>query len=289
MWNESGPPSVSRPMPELPEVETMVRGLRSRVKRKTITNLWTDEKKIIHHPSFNFFKKSLIGQTIVDVERRGKIIVFKLKPKGFLLVHPKMTGHCLALKEKPSGSYLKKKSAHLMLVLSNDLYLVWTDQRKFSRIEYWPVKTISEIPWLKELGAEPLELSFSEFDRLMDNRRTRVKSWLLDQRFIVGVGNIYANEVLWSAKINPEQPVIELSKDQRKKLLIDLKKILKRAIINRGTSVAEYRDISDQEGHYANYLKVYGRPGKPCPRCGREIIRKMTGSRSTYYCPKCQA
>lgn len=266
----------------------MVRGLRSRVNRKKITNLWADEKKIIHHPPFSLFKKSLLGQTIIDVDRRGKIIVFSLKPKGFLLVHPKMTGHFLVVKEKPNSDYLKKKSAHLMLTLNNGNYLVWTDQRKFSRIEYWPVKRTDEIPWLEELGAEPLRLSFSEFDRLLDDRRTRIKVWLMDQRFIVGVGNIYANEVLWSAKVNPEKPVFELSKDQRKKILVDLKKMLKKAIISRGTSVAEYRDINDEEGRYADHLKVYNRKGKPCPRCRQKIVRKVAGSRSTYYCPNCQ-
>jgi len=275
-------------MPELPEVETMVRGLLSRVKGKQITDLWADEKKLIHHPSFRLFKESLIGQQITNIERRGKIIIFHLQPKGFWLAHPKMTGHFLFLESKPDDDFIKEKSVHLSLSFSDKTFLAWSDQRKFSRLEYWSVDNIAQIPWLRQLGLEPLKMSFAEFNQLIEGRRQRIKSWLMDQRFIVGVGNIYASEVLWLAQVNPERPAGDLSSDERKKIFQGLQKMFKKAIIKKGTSLLEYRDIEDQKGEYANYLQVYGRKGQPCPRCQGEIVRKMIGSRSTYYCPQCQ-
>lgn len=275
-------------MPELPEVETMVRGLVSRVKGKQIADLWTDEKKLIYHPSFRLFKESLIGQQITDINRRGKIIIFHLRPKGFWLVHPKMTGHFLFLESKPTNDFVKEKSVHLELEFIDKTFLVWSDQRKFSRLEYWSVDNLDQIPWLQQLGQEPLEMSFPEFNQLIEGQRQRIKSWLMDQRFIVGVGNIYANEVLWLAQVNPGKSAGNLSLDERKKIFRGLQKMFKKAIIKKGTSLLEYRDIEDQKGEYANYLQVYGRQGQPCPRCQREIVRKVIGGRSTYYCPYCQ-
>jgi len=269
----------------------MVRGLRSRARGRIITNIWADEEKLIHHPSFLVFKRILKGAKIDQVDRRGKIIVWKMKPKGYLLFHPKMTGHFLALtKEKSGQEYLKEKSIHLVFRLNNGYYLAWSDQRKFSRIEYWPVGQENLIPWLKGLGQEPLAegFNFKMFSQLMGDRLTKVKVWLMDQRFMAGIGNIYASEILWSAKVNPERQIRDLDLAEKKKIYTAMKRILKQAVVNRGTSVAEFRDIDDKKGGYGFYLHAYNQKGKKCSRCRQLIDRKIIGGRSTYYCPNCQ-
>ncbi len=277
-------------MPELPEIETMVSGLRARARGRVITNIWTDEKKLIHHPSFLVFKKILKGAKIDQVGRRGKIIVLKMKPKGCLLFHPKMTGHFLVLARKKSGQEYLKGKIHLVFRLNNGYYLAWSDQRKFSRIEYWPVGQENLIPWFNGLGQEPLakDFNFKMFSQLMGGRLIKVKTWLMDQRFMVGIGNIYASEILWSAKVNPEKRVKELGLAEKKKIYAAMRRILKQAVMNRGTSVAEFRDIDNKKGGHGFYLNAYNRKGKKCARCRQLIDRKITGGRSTYYCPNCQ-
>ncbi len=277
-------------MPELPEVETMVRGLRSRIKNKRIIDVWTDERKLFYHPSFSVLKKKIKDSSIMDVRRRGKIIVFHLKPQGFLLFHPKMTGHFLILSPKTyQKEYIEDKSIHAFFELNNNQYLAWSDQRKFSRIEYWPTETIEDIKWLANLGDEPLvaDFTFERFNELIDQNSARIKSWLMDQKHIVGIGNIYANEILWATKINPYRQAKSLSLSERKKIFSGIKKILKQAIIEGGTSIAEFRNVNDQEGKYSSYLKIYRKNGK-CPRCHQSLKREIIGNRSTYYCPYCQ-
>jgi formamidopyrimidine-DNA glycosylase len=276
-------------MPELPEVETMVGDLRASVKGRTIIDIWTDEKKLIHHPSFVFFKSGILNCKIKEINRRGKIIVISLSPKGFLLFHPKMTGHFLIMREI-NDDLLKAKSAHLVLSMDDKTFLIWTDQRKFSRIEYWPVEDSSEIDWLNGLGEEPLasDFSFPRFNELIGNKKRRIKPWLMDQSVIVGIGNIYASEILWSAKVNPEKIITQLSLEEKKRVFREMKRILKKAIIERGTSTIEFRDINDEKGRYASKLKVYGRQKEKCSRCQKKIERKIIGGRSTYYCPSCQ-
>ncbi len=277
-------------MPELPEVETMVRGLRKIAKGKIITEIWADEPKLVYNPSFSVFKRKIKNQLISEVSRRGKIIIFEFSPKGFLLVHPKMTGHFLFFdSSKNIIEIIEKKSIHLILKMNDGSQLAWSDQRKFSRIEYWAEKELEDIPWLEKLGEEPLSsLSFKKFNDLINGHSIRVKAWLMDQRFVVGIGNIYASEILWAAKVEPTRPINSLTVDERKKIFLALKKILKKAIIEGGTSIAEFRNINDQEGKYASRLKVYRRAGQKCPRCKELIKRKMIGNRSTYYCSGCQ-
>ncbi len=278
-------------MPELPEVETMVQGLRARIKGRKITDIWADERKLIHHPPFAVFAKQVKGSRVKDAVRRGKIIVMELRPLGFLLFHPKMTGHFLFLsKGSQAQDCLRQKSIHLVFQLDNGYYLAWSDQRKFSRIEYWPVETMDEIAWLGELGEDPLSpaFTFKVFDQLLGQSKARIKSWLMGQKLIAGVGNIYASEILWAAKVSPEKKVRCLSRDERKKIFDAMKRILKQAVADRGTSVAEFRDIDDQKGRYASRLKVYRRGGQGCSRCAQPIKRKVINNRSTYYCPHCQ-
>ncbi len=273
-------------MPELPEVETMVSGLRKEIKGKKIIDIWTDEKKLIHHPSFCVFEQGLKGKIIKEIQRHGKIAVFELEPEGFLLFHPKMTGHFLVSKKKD----FKDKSVHLIFNLSNDKYLAWSDQRKFSRIEFWSVKEKHDILWLDKIGQDPLSpgFSFNDFKKLLDKRKNKIKSWLMDQRFIAGIGNIYASEILWAARVNPEKKVCDLTTEEKKEIFLNMKKILNQAIINKGTSVGEFRDIEDKRGEYSSFLKVYRKSGENCPRCNQAIKRKIIGNRSTYYCSNCQ-
>lgn len=273
-------------MPELPEVETMVLGLRKKIMGKKIIDTWADEKKLIHHPSFYVFKRELKGRRFKNIKRRGKIIVSELEPKGFLLFHPKMTGHFLVLEDRN----FEDKTIHLMLSLDGGQYLAWSDQRKFSRIEFWLVKKEKNVPWLNEIGINPLspKLSFDDFNKLMGQRKNRVKSWLMDQRFVAGIGNIYASEILWAAQVNPEKKICDLTISEKNKIFLNMKKILNRAIIKKGTSVGEFRDVEDRKGNYGSFLKVYRKSEQNCQRCGQTIRKKIIGNRSTYYCPNCQ-
>lgn len=270
----------------------MVGDLRTRAGKRKLVEIWTDEEKLFHHPSFSVFREKAKGSQITGVKRRGKIIVMELKPSAFLLFHPKMTGHFLILGPAASGrDYLGDRSIHLVFLLDNGYHLGWSDQRKFSRIEYWPTDDPNGIPWLAGLGREPLadDFGFSDFRKLMVRGPSRIKSWLMDQRFIAGIGNIYASEILWRAKIDPERSIKELSVGEQRRIFIAMKEILRQAVADRGTSVAEFRDIEDRPGNYAVRLKTYRKNGRPCRRCQEPIRRKMTGGRSTYYCLLCQS
>ena len=264
-------------MPELPEVETMVRALRPILVGKTILSanlLW---KRTLAAPSPAAFKKCIKGQQIEAISRRAKF--FNLQLSTFnLLVHLRMSGDLL-VKE---GALTPAKHDHLVLTLSDDLSLVFTDARKFGRV--WLTANPDEV--LGNLGPEPLDPSFTPqafYERLHGHRR-QLKPLLLDQGFIVGLGNIYTDEALHVARLHPLAQSDSVTPEQAEGLWRAVRAVLEEGIRSNGASI----DWVYRGGEFQNHFRVYGRDGEPCPVCGTKIERRMVGQRGTHFCPNCQ-
>ena len=268
-------------MPELPEVETIVRDLRHSLVGQKITGVAIYWERTVDRPSPEEFRTRLVGQRILAVGRRGKFVVLHLE-QGDLIVHLRMTGQLLVAPAEAAP-----EGRHLRVVLALDgRRLLYNDARKFGRM--YLVDDAEEV--LGELGPEPLEGGFTA-ERLaacLGRRRGAVKSLLLDQKVLAGIGNIYADEALHMAGIAPQRPACALSQDEIAALCRAIRGELERGIRNRGTTLSDYRDAAGREGEHRGYLRVYGRAGQPCLRCGGEIVRARVGGRSSYHCPACQ-
>ena len=297
-------------MPELPEVETIVRGLNNRALKilsARFLDVWTDFKKIIKKPkNFGQFKKLLKGKKIERITRRGKNIILDLSGGLSLLIHQKLTGHLLFGKWQLVGGKwrpLKRgpledpmnRFLHLIFWLDNGHQLALSDLRKFAKVELWKTNELEKDEGLKKLGPDPLGKSFifEDFKKALRGtqgkpRKGKIKQVLMDQNVIAGIGNIYSDEILWASKINPLKGVSELSTAKLKKIYFQTQDILKKAIRMRGTSVSDFRDVEGRKGFFEKTLKVYRKKGKKCPRCSTPIKRIKIGGRSAHFCPKCQ-
>ena len=291
-------------MPELPEVETIVRGLKKKILNLKIKNVWTDSEKIIKKPElFNDFKKEIEGRIVVDVRRRGKNILIDLSGNKVLLIHQKISGHLLygrwkRQKEKwvseIQGSLYNdfwNNFLHFVLFFDNNKQLALSDLRKFSKIELWDKKDLEESKYVQSLGPEPLEkdFTFKKFKESLNKRRSgKIKQILMDQKIIVGIGNIYANEILWISKVNPFKDLKELSDKDLMRIYKNTKSILREAIRLKGSSVSDFRRLDGKRGSFDGFLKVYKKEGKECPVCKNKIKRDKIATRSTFFCPKCQ-
>ncbi len=267
-------------MPELPEVETVVRTLRPHLTGQTITGVEIYWPRTIATPKPEVFRAQLPGRQIAGVQRRGKFVIIGLE-QGDLLVHLRMTGQLLIA---AAGAPALK---HLRVAIELDgRQLLFNDTRKFGRMYLVP----DAAQWLAGLGPEPLgdELTAEMLQARLCGRRTAIKSLLLDQRVLAGVGNIYADEVLHAACIAPHRPGHTLSSTEVQALHAALRSVLAQAIENRGTTFSDYRDGKGDPGQHQQALRVYGQAGAPCPRCGCRIERDRLGGRSAYHCPRCQ-
>lgn len=283
-------------------METTVSELNRKINGLKIKDVWTDTAKMVKKPSnFNNFRKEIIGRKIENVKRRGKNILFNLSDGKTLLVHQKMTGHLLvgkwkliegkwqSIKRGPLGektnSYI-----HLMLYLTEDRMLALSDLRKFAKILLVDSKDLKNLKDIKNLGPEPLakDFTFKEFKKALEGRRGKIKQVLMNQEVIVGIGNIYSDEILFEAKIHPFRETQKLKEKELKDIYQATKKILKKAIRAKGTSIDEYRTTSGQEGGYQKIRKVYRREGQKCPVCKTAIERRKIGGRSAHFCPQCQ-
>jgi len=285
-------------MPELPEVQTTVNGLKQILDRK-IEDIWCDNKKMTKQ-DFGKFKEQVTGRTIENVKRRAKFIIIELSGGKTMLLHQRLTGHLLLGKwERKNGTWeansevLNKKVngyIHLVFYLDNGQMLALSDLRKFATVEVWDSEELEEADRLQELGPEPLSEGFdlAAFKKALKGRRAAVKKILMDQKVVVGIGNIYSDEILWKAEVHPLTPVNELSDDQLRRILKAIKGTLREALEKRGTSSSDYRDIYGEKGHYHKELKAYHQHGEACPRCGEIIERIKVGGRSAHFCPKCQ-
>jgi formamidopyrimidine-DNA glycosylase len=270
-------------MPELPEVETIVRGLKRTVLGKKIKAIKIVPSRVLQNNP-GYLKQNLTGLKIMSVKRRGKNIILQLSGGNLILIHLGMTGNLIYLK-RPAPL---KKHDHLNMEFSDKSQLRYNDPRKFGKFKLVKSTRIENIGDLKSLGPEPLEITENDFIRLVQTRKGRIKSTLLNQKFIAGIGNIYADEVLFEAKIHPEEKPCNISPNRLKKLHQAIQKILKKAIKSGGSSIDNYLDIEGRQGLFQLQHKVYGKKGRPCLRCGTKIKRIVVSQRSSYFCPECQ-
>jgi len=276
-------------MPELPEVETVARGLQRQIAGRRILSITLAKTDFIDNPEE--IERELPGRAIRSVARYGKFLLLRLTPKenagetereSALLVHLGMTG---MLRPQPAGEPYAKHT-HVVALLDDGREMRYIDPRRFGRMAYLAGERLQEE--LRRFGADPLEAGLEEFTSRIREKRARIKALLLDQRVLRGVGNIYADESLWKARIHPKRLGMGLRKKQVKKLYRALQGILERAIAMRGSSIADFLDAEGQPGEYQQHHRAYGREGKPCVRCRTRIKRVIVAGRSSYFCPKCQ-
>jgi formamidopyrimidine-DNA glycosylase len=280
-------------MPELPEVETVVRGLRQSILGRTILSVRLGKTDFIDDPVA--LEEHLPGRRIEVIERFGKFMLLRLSaasdagvdPNGdaapaALLVHLGMTGQLAP----SSAAQPSNKHTHVYLTLDDGRELRYTDARRFGRMAYLTAAPLAEE--LRAFGADPLEVNAAEFAAHIRTRSARIKALLLDQSVLRGVGNIYADESLWRAKIHPARLGNRLSAREAETLRKALQDILKKAIVMRGSSISDFLDADGEPGEYQRRHRAYGREGERCYRCRTPIRRIIVAGRSSYFCPKCQ-
>ena len=275
-------------MPELPEVETVARGLQAEIAGRSILSLTVGKSDFIDDPAL--LEKELPGRKIRAVERYGKFLLLRLANRersgaaeeGALLVHLGMTG---LLMPRPVNEP-QTKHTHVVMQLDDGRELRYTDARRFGRMAYLAGERLQAE--LRRFGVDPLETRLEEFTEAIHRRRARIKALLLDQHVLRGVGNIYADESLWKAKIHPAHLGARLKQGQLAELYGALQEILRRAIALRGSSISDFLDAEGLPGDYQRHHRVYDREGKGCVRCKTPIRRAVVAGRSSYFCPKCQ-
>ena len=301
-------------MPELPEVQTTVNGIKKMLIGRTITDAWTDLAKktvsrpdykdtIKHLPFFEQFQKSVIGATIVSAERRAKNILIHLSNQRTILIHMKMTGHLLY------GTYHKEKGIwephpeernealrdpfnrfiHFVLTFDNGKHLVFCDSRKFGKVTLLNTEGIFETKHMKDLGPEIVvgTFTFKQFkERINKKKNGKVKGVLMDQTVISGVGNIYSDEALWLAGIHPNSIISKIPNKKLEELFEATVTVLKKGIDFGGDSMSDYRRMDGTPGEFQHKHNAYRLTGKPCkkPGCKGVILRIVTGGRSGHFC-----
>ncbi|PIQ88524.1 MAG: formamidopyrimidine-DNA glycosylase [Candidatus Omnitrophica bacterium CG11_big_fil_rev_8_21_14_0_20_42_13] len=265
-------------MPELPEVETIKRELEKAVLGKKITAVTVHNPKVIREPSVDKFKKELSGVTIKNILRRAKLLILELSNGKALAIHLKMTGQLVY----PGSGQAARVSFHL----SDGKNLDFNDQRLFAELRL--IDDWHKLKFIQTLGPEPFDISESQFKEMLLNKKTKIKPLIMDQTFISGIGNLYAAEALFRARIHPERAANSLSDKEKTLLFEQIKGTLKEAIIHKGSSVDQYVQLTGKPGGYVKFHKVYDRQGKACLVCKTPIKRIVLGGRGTYFCPKCQ-
>ncbi len=274
-------------MPELPEVETIVRDLRCHgLENSEITDVKVRWPRTLSETTPSRFRRSVVGRVITGVSRRAKYIVISLNNGDRLLIHLRMTGKLrLATLGETAG-----KHDHVLISLSGDRLLIFNDTRKFGRFR---LVSAGHDP-LNALGPEPLSESFTAtvLQERLHGKTSRIKPLLLDQTRVAGLGNIYVDEALWQARIHPERRADTLGRDDIRRLHRAIREVLNRAIGNRGTTLGmgldNFYSVAGNRGRNADALKVFRRDGLPCPKCGTIIVRSVVAQRGTHFCPQCQ-
>lgn len=266
-------------MPELPEVETVVKGISAKLLGQKIKSVTFSNKKLRRERTKEFAQHS-VGATVSTVWRRAKYIVIDLNNGYSILIHLGMSGKLL-LKNQPCN----EKHTHMNMQLPH-CYLIFNDPRRFGLIDIY--KT-NKLPF-DDLGVEPFSKSFTAnyLERIFIKRKLPIKLAIMDQKIVVGVGNIYASEALFDCKLHPQKPANQVIKDELAKLVHSIQKILKQAIKSGGSTLKDYSQSDGTSGYFQHEFQVYGQAGKPCPKCHRPILNIRLGGRSTFYCASCQ-
>jgi len=287
-------------MPELPEVETVRRGLLGLIVNRTVKKVRHDTPKSFPNTDADV-NNFLIGATITGVRRRAKVLLIDLSTEYTLVIHLKMTGQLVFRAAgvafgagHPNDSLigeLPDRSTRVTLTFTDESRLYFNDQRKFGWVRLLPTIEVPNIDFMKKVGPEPLEANFTaeEFaERFERRRKSPIKAALLDQTVIAGVGNIYADESLWGAKLHPQMLVGNITKKQFKKLYSELRDVMNLAIEKGGSTDRNYVNAEGKRGSYIDFARVFRREGQPCPRCGTTIIKFRAAGRGTHTCPQCQ-
>jgi len=286
-------------MPELPEVETVRRGLHQLIIGRKVARVTHDNPKSFPNVAAdveNFF----INATITDVRRRAKVLMIDLSTNYTLVIHLKMTGQLVFRGEAvfgaghPSDSLsgeLPDRSTRVTFEFADGSHLYFNDQRKFGWVKLLPTLEVPNTDFMQKVGPEPLEIDFTaeQFsERFKRRAKTSIKAALLDQTVVAGVGNIYADEALWGAKIHPQRLVGSLSQSEFKKLYTELRSVMNLAIKKGGSTDKNYVNAEGRRGSYMDFARVFRREGQACPRCGIMIVKFKAAGRGTHICPHCQ-
>lgn len=272
-------------MPELPEIETVVRGLRRVLCGRRVLDVRLSGRRL-RRPVAPDFADRLRGRIIRRIRRRGKYIVFEVDPTGFWLVHLGMSGRlCRMPQAEPP-----EKHTHAVIRLSDGSELHYRDPRRFGLMALYDVGRPDLVPELRALGPDPLGggLDGRRLWHELGRCRRDIKSFLLDQKRIAGIGNIYACEALFRARVHPARRCDTLSRSEARRLAPAVRTVLREALAHRGTTLSDFVDSAGRPGDHGSYLRVYGREGEKCRRCGAAIARMIQGNRSSFFCPRCQ-
>lgn len=289
-------------MPELPEVETVRRGLHDVLIGRTIQHETHDTAKGFPNSPADV-AAFLIGATVVNVRRRAKVLLIDVSTEYTLVIHLKMTGQ-LVFDGTPGEDRfgaghpndslvgtLPDTSTRVTLRFTDGSVLYFNDQRKFGWMRLVPTAQVDELPFMQKVGPEPLEAAFTAalfYERLQRRKNTTIKAAILDQTVLAGVGNIYADEGLWGAKIHPQARVKDVSFDEVTRLWQELRAVMTLAIEKGGSSNKNYVNAAGKKGSYMDFARVFRREGQACPRCGAEIMKTKVAGRGTHVCPVCQ-
>ncbi|HUS25798.1 MAG TPA: bifunctional DNA-formamidopyrimidine glycosylase/DNA-(apurinic or apyrimidinic site) lyase [Nevskiaceae bacterium] len=287
-------------MPELPEVETIRIGLSQLLPRKQVAAVWHDWPKGFPNAPEDV-QQFLIGARIVVVERRAKVLLIELDSKYSLVIHLKMTGQLVFVDKgerfgagHPNDSLIHElpdRSTRVILTFAGGSKLFFNDQRKFGWMRLLPTAEVPHLDFFQKVGPEPLAADFTAADfakRLQRRSKSGIKAVLLDQTVVAGIGNIYADESLWGAKIHPETRVQDISSAKLKKLYTSLQAVLRKSIEKGGSTDRNYVNAEGKRGSYLSFANVFRRQGQPCPRCGTTIIKLKVAGRGTHVCLYCQ-
>ncbi len=287
-------------MPELPEVETVRRGLESLLVGQTVTSAeCIDSPKSFPNASGDV-ERFLVGARVVAVRRRAKVLMMDLSSSYTLVTHLKMTGQLVFVGERRFGAghpndslvgQLPDKTTRVVLAFPGENRLYFNDQRKFGWMKLVPTGEVPNIDFMKKVGPEPLEDSFTGevlYDRLQRRKNTTIKAAILDQTVLAGVGNIYADESLWAVKLHPATLVKNIPKSSIQRLAYAIQEVMNLSIEKGGSTDRNYVNAEGKKGSYLSFANVFRREGQPCPRCGATITKLRIASRGTHICPLCQ-
>jgi len=270
-------------MPELPEVETTLRGIEPHITQQEVAKVYTRTEKL-RWPVPKRLNGTIKGKKVLGVQRRGKYLLLNFI-NGCLLVHLGMTGSFKVLKNASKPN----KHDHIDILFSNGRCLRYTDPRKFGAF-IWTTENPFQHDLLNKLGPEPLSDEFNA-EYLFNTcfkRTASIKTHIMNQKIVVGVGNIYASESLFKAGIHPERAASRISYARLEKFVKEIKKTLRAAIKKGGTTLQDFTSPDGSQGYFSIKLQVYGKGGQPCPKCSRIIKARVIGQRNSFYCPGCQ-
>jgi len=293
-------------MPELPEVETVRRGLEKLVVGQAVHSLTVLEPKSFHLDAGVSLDQHLLGTTVTSITRRGKVLIIHLTGGHCLVGHLKMTGQLVVVGANRDGNgqtrwggghptdslidRLPDRSTRIILEFADGSHLYFNDQRKFGWLHLMPTAQVPQIELLAKMGPEPLEGDpWPEFhSRIRRHQATSIKAALLNQTVVAGIGNIYADEACWAARVHPATKVGRLSERKLRALLQGATEAMRTALAVGGSTDRTYVDAEGRRGAYLTFAKVFRKEGQPCQRCGTTLVKTRVAGRGTHLCPRCQ-